>query len=59
MCVKLPGRRFSTLVNKLRDRFSPEDEEMFSQQFMTYRKKPDQTWEDLAQEIEVLSIKAY
>ena len=26
---------------------------------MTYRKKPDQTWEDLAQEIEVLSIKAY
>ena len=25
----------------------------------TYRKKPEQTWKDLAQEIKVLSIKIY
>ena len=43
----------------MRDRFLPKDEEMFYQQLMTYRKMPDQTWKDLAQEIEVLSIKAY
>ena len=49
-CVSnCPDRRFSTLVYKLRDRFSPKDEEMFYQQLMTYKKKPDQTWEDLAQ----------
>ena len=43
----------------MRDRFSPKDEEMFYQHLMTYRKKPDQTCEVLAQEIEVFSIKAY
>ena len=26
---------------------------------MNYKKKPDQTWKDLAQEMKVLSIKAY
>ena len=53
-----PNKRYSTLVHKLRNRFSPKDEEMFHQQFKTYRKKPEQTWEDPTQEIEVLSIKA-
>ena len=58
-CVSCcPNKKFPTLVDKLRDRFSPKDEEMFYLQLMTYRKKPDQTWEDPAQEIEVLSIKA-
>ena len=32
---------------------------MVYHQLMTDRKKPDQTWEDLAQEIEVLLIKTY
>ena len=54
-----PIKRYSTLVDKLRDRFSPKDKEIFYQQLMTYRKKSEQTWEDLAQEKEVLSIKAY
>ena len=59
-CVSdCPNKWYSTLVDKLRDKFSPKDEEMFYQQLMTYRKKPEQTWEDLAKEIEVLSIKAY
>ena len=59
-CVSsCPDKRSSTIVDKLRDRFSPKDEEMFYQQLMTWRKKPEQTWEDLAQEIEVLSLKAY
>ena len=59
-CVSsCPDRRFSTLVQRLRDRFSPRDEEMFYQQLTTYRKKTDQSWEDLAQEMERLSIKAY
>ena len=58
-CVSgCPNKKYSTLVDKLRDRFSPKDEEMFIQQPMTYRKKPAQTWEDLAQEIEVLPIKS-
>ena len=59
-CVSsCPDRQFSTLVQRLKDRFSPKDEEMFYQQLTTYRKKPDQSWEDLAQEMERLSIKAY
>ena len=45
-----PYKRFSSLVAKLRDRFSPEDEEMIYQELVTHRKKPDQNWEDLAQE---------
>ena len=53
-----PNKRYSTLIDKLRDRLSPKDEEMFYQQLMTYRKKPEQTWEGLAQKIEVHSIKA-
>ena len=54
-CVSgCPNKKFSSLVDKLRDKFSPKDEEMFDQQLITYRKKPEPTWEDLAQEIEVL-----
>ena len=54
-----PNKKFSTLVDKLRDRLLPKDDKMFYQQLMTYRKKPDHTWENLTQEIEVLSIKTY
>ena len=52
-------KRFSTLVSLLRDRFSPRDKEIVYQQLMTHKKKPDQSWKDSAQEIEVFSMKAY
>ena len=59
-CVaSCPDRRYATMVRRLRDRFSPIDEEMYHQRLTTYRKKPDETWEDLAQKIETLALKAY
>ena len=59
-CVSsCPDKRYATMIRRLRDRFSPSDEEMYYQRLATYRKKPEQSWEDLAQEIEVLSLKAY
>ena len=59
LCFRFPGKKFCTLVTRLRDGFPSKDDEMFYQQLMTCGKKPDQTWEDLAQEIELLSMKAH
>ena len=43
-CVSgCPNERYSTLVDKLRNKFSLKDQEMFYQQLITYRKKPEQT----------------
>ena len=59
-CVSsCPDKRYGTMVKRLKERFSPMDEEMYYQRLTTYRKQPDQSWEDLAQEIEVLALKAY
>ena len=57
--TKCPDRQYQTIIQKLRARFSPKDEEMFVQKLEAYRKKTDQTWEDLSQEIENLTVKAY
>ena len=59
-CVSsCPDRSYGNMIKRLRDRFSPIDEEMYHQRLTTYRKKADETWEDLAEKIETLALKAY
>ena len=52
MFLVIEREKFSTLVSRLRDKFSPKDEKMFYQHLMIYKKKPDQTAEDLTQVID-------
>ena len=50
---------FGALVERLREHFAPEHEEMFAQRLQAVQKKPGQTWEDLAYVVHDLASKGY
>ena len=52
-------KRYRDLVERLMNRYSPESEDMSAQQLQVLMQKPDQTWEDLAEEAQLLAERGY
>ena len=50
---------YDAIVTRLKAHLVPEDEDFYAQELASLRKRPDQSWEDLALEVEMLTKRAY
>ena len=50
---------FDMIVTRLKDHLVPEDEDFYAQELVSLKKRPDQSWEDLALEVKILTRRAY
>ena len=50
---------YDTIVARLKAHLVPEDEDFYAQELVSLKKRPDQSWEDLALEVKILTKRAY